>query len=83
MGDISSDSELLNLFPVFKSGKVGQILFLESQSKDCPADNRANLCMVVWPKSHLYCKAVYIFLLPCVSVLLPVSIQLLRASLNL
>ena len=29
MGYISSDAELLNLFPVFRSGRAAQLLFLE------------------------------------------------------
>ena len=42
MGHISSGSELLGLFPVFRVGRTGQVLFLEL-SKDGPADNRDEL----------------------------------------
>ena len=45
MRDIQSGSELLDPFPVFRSGRAGQILF----RKDGPEDNRDEF---IWWFSH-------------------------------
>ena len=70
-------SELpLNLFLVFRSGRAGQIFFLDF-SKDGPAN---------FGDEFTYGDTVRMctfLLFPGVSLLLPVSIQLLRASQNL